>query len=146
MGYLPGGGLSQAGSKVLISIGSRWEPPRNGDFRVFTTHHSRPLSGAADAAEVVEGQGGGADAVVVEVELHRMPAWRQRLGSFPVRALQVDQVPEEYRPSLQQLEAVVGEAAAGGEQHAVPAGGDAVGAVEQDGGIAMWGSPTIGRV
>jgi hypothetical protein len=53
-------------------------------------------------------QGGGAEAVVAEAELQRMSAGPERLGSFPFRSLLVEEVPEEHRPSRQQIEALGG--------------------------------------
>ena len=52
------------------------------------------------------------EAVVLEVELQRVLAGRERLGAFPADALQVDQVPEEDRLALEQVEAVAAEPAA----------------------------------
>ena len=63
----------------------------------------------------------GAEAVVLEVELDGVLAGRERLRAFPADALQVDQVPEEDRLALEQVEAVAAEAAAGGEDHALGA-------------------------
>ena len=80
----------------------------------------------------------GAESVVLEVELHRVLAGREGLGAFPADALEVDQVPEEHRLALEQVEAVAAEAPAGGEDHALGAalrhvdvGRDRVGAVQQ---------------
>ena len=75
----------------------------------------------ADAAHVVEGERAHAEAVVLEVELQRVLAGRQRLGAFPLHALQVDEVPDEDRLALEQVEAVAGEAAALGDEHALAA-------------------------
>ena len=62
-----------------------------------------------------------ARAVVLPVEHERVLAGCQRLLALPLHALQLDQVPGEDRPALQQVEAVAGEAAAVGDQHALGA-------------------------
>ena len=49
---------------------------------------------AADAAHAVEGERAHAEPVVLEVELERVLAGRQRLGALPADALQIDQVPQ----------------------------------------------------
>ena len=46
-----------------------------------------------------------AQAVVLEVELQRVLAGRQRLRAFPADPLAVHQVPEEHRLALEQVEA-----------------------------------------
>ena len=49
---------------------------------------------AADAAQVVEGKRREAEAVVLEVELERVLAGRERVGAFPADPLQIEQVPQ----------------------------------------------------
>ena len=60
-----------------------------------------------------------AEAVVLEVELDGVLAGRERLRAFPLDALQIDQVPQEHRLALEQVEAVAGEAPARGQDHAL---------------------------
>ena len=73
-------------------------------------------------------------------------------GAFPAHALEVDQVPEEDRLALQQVEAVAGEAAALGDEHALAAalrdldlGLEVVGGVEELGASPL-GVPVSGAV
>jgi len=61
-------------------------------------------AGPADATHVVERERGEAQAIVLEVELKPMLARRERLCAFPALPLQVDQVPDEDRLALQQVE------------------------------------------
>ena len=64
--------------------------------------------------------------------------------AFPLHPLQVDQVPQEHRLALEQVEAVAGEAPARGQDHALGAalrhldvGGDGVGGVQQQRRVAL---------
>ena len=91
-----------------------------GDFLAVDLEHAG--AAAADAAHVVEGERAGAEAIVLEVELEGVLAGGQRFRTFPANTLQVNQVPEEHRLALEQIEAVAGEAAAGGKEHAFGAG------------------------
>ena len=104
----------------------------------------RAGAGPAETAHVVEGERADAEAVIFEVELDRVLAGRQRVGAFPLDPLQVDQVPQEHRLALEQIEAIAGEAPARGQDHAlgtalghVDVGGDGVGAVEQQRRVAL---------
>ena len=103
--------LQDHGQRVLHLLG--------GDF--LAVHLQRAGAGAAEAAHVVEGERAEAQAVILEVELQRVLAGRERVRSFPFDALQVNQVPEEHRFALEQVEAVTGEASAGGHDHALGA-------------------------
>ena len=62
-----------------------------------------------------------AEAVILEVELEGVLARAQASGPFPSMRLQVDQVPQEHRLALQQVEAVAAEPAALGHDHALGA-------------------------
>ena len=53
----------------------------SGDLLAVHLQHAG--AAAADAAQVVEGQRAHAEAVVLEVELQRVLARRQRLRAFP---------------------------------------------------------------
>ena len=90
-----------------------------GDF--LAVHLERAGAGAAEAAHVVEGERADAEAVILEVELDGVLAGRERVRAFPLDAFQVDQVPEEHRLALEQVEAVAGEPSAGGQDHALGA-------------------------
>ena len=87
----------------------------------LAVHLERAGAGTAEAAHVVEGERADAEAVILEVELQRVLAGRERLRAFPLDALEVDQVPQEHRLALEQVEAVAGEASARGQDHALGA-------------------------
>ena len=53
-----------------------------------------------------------AGSVVLEVEHDRVLARRERLLAFPAEALQIEEVVEEHRLALEQVQAVAAEAAA----------------------------------
>src|SRR5262245_8809734 len=76
-----------------------------------------PRTALADAAQVVEGERAHAEAVVLEVELDSVLAGGHGVGSLPADALQIDEVPEEHRLALQQVEAVAAESATLGHDH-----------------------------
>src|SRR5262249_43592824 len=78
-------------------------------------------AGAAppDPAQVVEREGGEAQAVVPEVEDERVPAGREGFGPLPFHPLEVEQVPGEDGLAPQQIEAVSAEASAVGVEHAL---------------------------
>ncbi|EXI77682.1 MAG: hypothetical protein AW12_03098 [Candidatus Accumulibacter sp. BA-94] len=104
----------------------------------------RARAGPAEAAHVVEGERADAQAVVLEVELKRVLAGSESLGTLPLDPLQVDQVPQEHRLALEQIEAVTRKASARGQDHPfgatlrhVDVGGDGVGRVEQERRIAL---------
>jgi hypothetical protein len=52
------------------------------------------------------------EAVIFVVELERVLARRQCIGSFPANALEVEQVPQEYRLTFQQVESIAAKPAA----------------------------------
>ena len=110
----------------------------------LAVHLERAGAGTAEAAHVVEGERADAEAVILEVELQGVLAGRERVRAFPLDAFQVNQVPEEHRLALEQVEAIAGEASAGGQDHAFRAafghfnvGGDGVGTVEQERRITL---------
>lgn len=76
--------------------------------------------------------------IVFPIEHKRVLARCKRLFALPLDAFQLDHVPGESRDALEQIEAVTGEPATVGHQHAFSAtlwdldlGGDRVGAIEQ---------------
>ena len=103
---------------------------------------------SADAAHAVEGQGCGAESVVLEVELQGVLAGRKRFRPLPADSLQIEEVPDEDRLAFQHVEAVAAEPTAVGTQHALGAAlgyvdvcGDSVGGIEDAGRIARAGCP-----
>ena len=62
-----------------------------------------------------------AGAVVGEVEHDGVLARRERLLAFPAEALEAEQVVDEHRLALEQVQAVAAEAAALGDDHALAA-------------------------
>ena len=96
---------------------------RNGLFHLLRRDHlavdlEYAGAAAAQAAGAAEGERGGTQTVVLEVEFERVLAGCERLRTFPLDALEIDQVPGEHRLALEQIEAVAGEAAALGHDHA----------------------------
>ena len=110
----------------------------------LAVHLERAGAGTAEAAHVVEGEGAQAETVILEIKLQRVLAGREGLRALPLDALEVDQIPQEHRLALEQVEAVAGKAPARGQDHALGATfgdrdvrRDGVGAVEQEGRITL---------
>ena len=61
--------------------------PSSGVATSLPSTFSTPVPPLADAAHVVEGERADAEAVVLEVELERVLARRQRVRAFPLDAL-----------------------------------------------------------
>src|SRR5208282_26804 len=90
-----------------------------GDLLAVHLEHAR--AAAADAAHVVEGEGGRAKAVILEVELDGVLAGRKRVRAFPAGTFIVHQVPEEHRLALEQVEPIAPKPSTGGQNHALRA-------------------------
>jgi hypothetical protein len=94
--------------------------------------------------KLLKGKRAHAEAVVLEIEVERVLTRRERVRALPADPLQVDQVPQEHRLALQQIEAVATEAAALGHDHPVRAalrdlhvGLEVVRRVEDEGRVAV---------
>ena len=59
-----------------------------------TVHLESARTALTDAASVVKGERGQAEAVVLEVELQGVLAGRQHIRALPLHAFEVDQVPQ----------------------------------------------------
>ena len=110
----------------------------------FAVHLERAGAGTTETAHVIKGKRADAKPVILEVKLECVFAGRERVRTFPLNTVQVNQVPEKHRPALEQVEAIAGEAPAGGQDHAFRAAFghfnircNGVGAVEQERGIAL---------
>ncbi len=119
-------GVVHAGQRVgadveaLVPLQDHRQRVRHGNgLDSFAVHLERAGAAAAEAAQVVERERADAEAVVLEVELDRVLAGRERVRAFPLDAFQVNQVPEEHRFALEQIEAVAGKPAARGQDHAL---------------------------
>ena len=74
-----------------------------------------------------------------------MLAGGKRIGRLPLDALQVHEVPGEHRLAFEDVKTPAAKPPAGGDQHSFTTafrhfdvGGDGVGAIEQQRGIALW--------
>ena len=131
--------------EALVPLQDHRQRVRHGNgLDSFAVHLERAGAAAAEAAHVIEGERAQAEAVILEVELQRVLAGRERVRAFPLDAFQVNQVPEEHRFALEQVEAVAGKPAARSQDHALGAAfrhfdvrRDGVGAVEKERGIAL---------
>src|SRR5262249_8359764 len=86
-----------------------------------------------------------AKSVVPEIELEHVPAGR-KLRAFPAHPLEVDEIPEEHRLALEDVEAVAAKAPTLRDQHALGANlrnldldPEVVGRIEQARRIAVRG-------
>src|SRR6266436_2775989 len=84
---------------------------------VFAVNLQHPSPALSDATVIAEHHGRGAEAVIFEVKLDQMLAGGQ-LRPLPAHALEVNEVPGEYRLVLQDVEAVSAEPPALRDQHA----------------------------
>ncbi len=112
------------------------------DFLAVHLEHAG--AGLGEAAHVIVEERADAEAFILEVELDGVFAGRERIGAFPFEAFQVDHVPEKHRLAFEQVEAVAGEPATGGKDHAFGTAfgnrdvrGDGVGGVEEQRRIAL---------
>jgi hypothetical protein len=80
---------------------------------------SVPVPGRPMPLKLLKASVPDAQAVVLEVEFDGVRAWRQSLRALPLQALQIDQVPQEHRLALEQVEAIAAKASAGGQDHAL---------------------------
>src|SRR5262245_4229915 len=79
---------------------------------------SKPVPPRPMPLTLLKGERGRPQAVVFEVELERVLAGRERIRSFPARALDVEEVIEEHGFAPQYIEPVAAEAAALSRDHA----------------------------
>src|SRR5262249_47249301 len=67
---------------------------------LLAVHLEHAGAAAADAAYVVKGKRAKTEAVILEVELQRVLAWRQCLRSLPASAFEVEEVVQEHGLAL----------------------------------------------
>src|SRR5262245_27216464 len=88
----------------MSNVSSHWRV--SGTVRsIFWVETVLP-STFADAAHIVVSQSCEAEPVILEVELQRVFARRQRLRAFPADTFEVEQVPQKDGLALEQVETV----------------------------------------
>src|SRR5262249_26295844 len=112
-----------AGVGADIEVFSPLHDQRNGvryglASHLLAVHLKHAGAATADAAHAVVGERAHTEAIVLEVELQCVLAWRQRIRTLAGEALQIEEVIQKDRLILQYVKPVTAESAALRHDHA----------------------------